>query len=406
MKVALSTIGKFHTFDLARELHARGHELTVFTGYPRFKLRGERLPDSVIRTFPWLHAPCVKLGARFGYDRAFMRELVHWSLEAFGRHVERNIPECDVYAGLSSSAGNAGRIVKARGAAYICDRGSSHIRIQDQILAEEYARWGMPYKPNDPRVIAREEREYAEADMITVPSSFAYRSFLDAGVSERKLRLIPYGVDLSRFQKVGEPSTETFDVLFVGGVNLRKGIPYLLQAFAKVTHRARRLTIVGACDPDMQAWLRTSGLPMEHVTLTGSVPQPRLKEYMSRSHVMVLPSVEEGLALVQAQALACGCPVIGTHNSGGEDLFTDGEEGYIVPIRDADALAQRMQNLADEPWLQQIMGAAALSRVRRIGGWSTYGGRVAALMEELATRRPRDAKAIDGALAAREIGTC
>jgi len=406
MRIALSTIGRFHTFDLARELHARGHELTVFTGYPRFKLRDERLPQSAIRTFPWLHAPCMKLGTRLGYDRAIMRELVHWNLESFGRHVTRNIPECDVYSGLSSSAGDAGRIVKSRGAGYICDRGSSHIRIQDQILSEEHARWGLKYKPIDPRVIAREEREYEEADLITVPSSFAYRSFVDAGVPERKLRLIPYGVDLTRFQKVAEPPTDSFEVLFVGGVNIRKGIPYLLQAFAKLTHRAKRLTIVGGCDPAMLSWLHASGLPLEGVTLTGSVPQPQLKAIMSRAHVMVLPSVEEGLALVQAQALACGCPVIGTHNSGGEDLFTDGEEGYIVPIRDAVALAERMQNLADQPWLQQMMGAAALLRVRRIGGWSTYGGRVAALMEDLATHRRRDAGVPIGALAGSEIGSC
>ena len=56
---------------------------------------------------------------------------------------------------------------------------------------------------------------------------------------------------------------------------------------------------------------------------------------MSRSHVMVLPSIEEGLALVQAQALACGCPVIGTRHTGAEDLFSDGNEGFIVPIRNS-----------------------------------------------------------------------
>lgn len=401
MKVALSTIGRFHTFDLARELHARGHDLTVFTGYTRFKLRGEGLPQASIHTFPWLHAPYVQLGTRWGYDSAFMRQLGHWNLESFCRYVARNLPECDVYAGLSSSGGDAGRIAHARGAAYICDRGSSHIRIQDDILSEEHDLWGIPRERTDARVIAREEHEYALADVITVPSSFSYRSFVDAGVPERKLRLIPYGVNLSRFQKVAEPDPATFDVLFVGGVNIRKGVPYLLHAFAKLTHRAKRLTIVGACEPQMLAWLRSSGLPMDRVTLTGAVPQPRLKDIMSRSHVMVLPSVEEGLALVQAQALACGCPVIGTHHSGGEDLFVDGEEGFIVPIRDVDALTARMQALADDPDRREMMSAAALRRVRSLGGWSLYGGRVAALMEELTGRRSR-AVALDGALAASE----
>ena len=68
---------------------------------------------------------------------------------------------------------------------------------------------------------------------------------------------------------------------------------------------------------------------------------------MSSSHVLVLPSVEEGLALVQAQAMACGCPLISSTNTGGEDLFSDGVEGFLVPIRSPEAIAERLQQLAD-----------------------------------------------------------
>lgn len=388
MKVVLSTIGKFHTFDLARELYARGHELTVFTGYPRFKLRREQLPQSVIRTFPWMHVPYVGLGSRWGFDSALMHEFGHWNLETFGWHVSRNIPECDVYSGLSSSAGDAGRIVKARGGRYICDRGSSHIRIQDDILKCEHDLWGLPRDRIDRRIVAREEREYAMADIVTVPSTFVYRSFVEAGVPAGKLRLIPYGVNLTRFRKVDDPDPAMFDVLFVGGVNLQKGIPYLLQAFARLVHRGKRLTVVGHCDRRMMAWLRGRGLVKEddRVRFTGPMPQRELKQIMSRSHVMVLPSVQEGLALVQAEALACGCPVIGTYNTGAEDLFTDSEEGFVVPIRDVDALVARMQILADDPQLQHRMSLAALTRVRSLGGWSTYGERVATLMEALVAR--------------------
>jgi glycosyltransferase involved in cell wall biosynthesis len=88
---------------------------------------------------------------------------------------------------------------------------------------------------------------------------------------------------------------------------------------------------------------------------------------------MVLPSIEEGLALVQGQALACGCPVLATTNTGSEDLFTDGIEGFIVPIRDVDALAGRLQLLAGDPALQRRMSEAALARVKHLGGWRQYG---------------------------------
>ena len=93
---------------------------------------------------------------------------------------------------------------------------------------------------------------------------------------------------------------------------------------------------------------------------------------MSRSHVMVLPSVEEGLALVQAQAMACGCPVIGTYNTGAEDLFSDGQEGYIVPIRDAGALVKRLQHLADHPEQRAEMRHRALAKIRSLGGWHQH----------------------------------
>jgi glycosyltransferase involved in cell wall biosynthesis len=124
-------------------------------------------------------------------------------------------------------------------------------------------------------------------------------------------------------------------------------------------------------------------LPMDGVEMIGSVPQAELAAMMSRSHALVLPSIEEGLALVQAQALACGCPVICSTNTGGEDLLSDGVEGFIVPIRDPGAVAERMQRLADDPELQGRMRAAALERVRLIGGWREYGDRWERLLREL-----------------------
>jgi glycosyltransferase involved in cell wall biosynthesis len=104
---------------------------------------------------------------------------------------------------------------------------------------------------------------------------------------------------------------------------------------------------------------------------------------MSSSHVMVLPSIEEGLALVLGQAMACGCPVIASTNTGAEDLFSDGVEGFIVPIRDPEVLRVRMQQLADDLPLQRRMSEAALRRVRNLGGWQQYGDRWVSLLERM-----------------------
>jgi glycosyltransferase involved in cell wall biosynthesis len=214
----------------------------------------------------------------------------------------------------------------------------------------------------------------------------AARSFAEMGVPPDKVHVIPYGVRLENFQPTAEPSSgpnATFDVLFAGAVGLRKGVPYLLEAFAHLRHPRKRLRIVGAIQEDIRAVLPK--LPMENVEMLGTVPQSELAALMSRSHVLILPSIEEGLALVQAQAMACGCPVICSTNTGGEDLFTDGTEGFIVPIRDPTSLADRMQRLADDPNLQRSMREAALQRVRSIGGWKEYGDRWENLLETLLT---------------------
>jgi alpha-maltose-1-phosphate synthase len=217
-----------------------------------------------------------------------------------------------------------------------------------------------------------------------VPSQFAYRSFLSQGVAPDKLRLLPYGVDLSRFEPAGVPPEGTFDVLFVGAMSPRKGVQYLVQAFQQIRHPAKTLSFVGAPSSEMVALLRQRNLWPEDALVLGPLPQQQLKTVMSRCHVMVLPSVEEGLALVQAQAMACACPVIGTWNSGAEDLFSDGQEGYIVPIRDVGALAERLQQLADHPEQRREMGQRALARVQSFGGWHRYGEKAMSIYSALA----------------------
>lgn len=372
MKVVLSTIAKFHTFALARQLEQRHALEAVFTGYPKFKLKYENLPPHKVRSFPWLQILYLaqgKLGINYPW---FSQELAWWSKQTFDNYTAINLPECDVFCGLSSSALKTGKMAKRRGIAYVCDRGSSHIRYQDFILQEEYALQGRTFKGIDERIIDKEEAEYEQADLITVPSSFAKRSFIQMGIPEEKLRLVPYGVELEKFYPVEQSSQELFDVLFVGSASFQKGIPYLLQAFGRLQHPQKRLTIVGTVQPELVNILNQAASE-ENIILTGHIPQPQLKKIMSRSHVMVLPSVQDGFGMVMAQAMACACPIIATTNTGAEELFTDGVEGFIVPIRNADAITERLQLLADNPDLQQKMSKASLAQVKKIGGWDSYG---------------------------------
>lgn len=379
----LVCIGKFHHFALARELLKKGMLERIFSGYPSWKLQDEDISAERLETFPWLQTPYMALG-QWGLlgDGGFQRELAWYAHETLDRHVAKKLPESDVLLALSGSGLTCGREAQRRGAKYICDRGSSHIRYQDAILHEEFERFGESFAGIDPRVIDKEESEYEAADIVTVPSTFAYRSFLEMGVSESKLRKVPYGADLRRFEKVADPDPEAFDVLFVGQVSFQKGVPYLIEAFRLLNHPKKHLRIVGGMRPEMARYLKSHREPY-HVKFLGHIPQPELKQIMSRSHIMVLPSIQEGFGLVQAQALACGCPVIGTWHTGAEDLFTDGKEGFIVPIRDPKAIADRLQLLADDSHRRAAMSEAALQRVKALGGWSEYGNQMAQVMKNL-----------------------
>jgi len=378
-RVALSTIGTFHSFDLARQLELAGALAGIHTAYPRFKLRPGRIPAGKIHTFPWLHGPYMA-----GWIPGPMRkEWEYWDRVAFDAHTASTLPDCDVFCGLSGSALQTGRVARRRGSRHVCDRGSTHIRKQDSLLREEHERWGIAFGGIDPRIIAREEGEYAEADAILVPSAFVRRSFIECGIDAGKLHLVPYGVDLTQFSRVAEPRTSTLDLLFVGALSLRKGAHYLFEAYERVVHPAKSLTFAGTVSQALAGALRDFAGRNANIRLLGHVPQSELKGIMSRSHALVLPSIEEGLALVQAQAMACGCPVIASRNTGAEDLFTHGVEGFIVPPRDTDALAAAIQGLADNPELRARMAAAAEQRVANLGGWALYGQRALQVFRHL-----------------------
>lgn len=374
-RVDLTSIGRFHHFHLARQLEKRGLLGGVWTGYPRFKLKSEAgIPPAKIHSFPWLQAPYMARGRLgFGMPGFVDREWEWRARTTLDAHVSRRRAPGDTLIALSGSGLRSGAVVKQTGGRYFCDRGSSHIRFQDQILREEHARWKLPFAGIDPRVIAREEAEYALADAVSVPSDFVADSFVRMGHPRDKLFLNPYGARLERFHPVAQPDSDAFVVIFVGQVSLRKGFLYLLEAFNRLRHPHKKLKVIGAVAPALEPLLGRYSL--DRVEFLGNVPNADLSGHYSTANVMVLPSIEEGLGMVIGEALACGCPVIASEHTGARAMFTDGIEGYVVPIRAVDALADNMQRLVDDPPLRQRMSAAALLKVQSIGGWDAYGER-------------------------------
>jgi starch synthase len=435
MNVVQAVFGVFHHFELAHQLRRRGHLQRVYSTWPWARLKREGLPRSLVRTFPLLHTAEYLLGRTGRVHPAPLSKLAAWNALAFDRYTLHQLSRDphgfpDAFIAISGAGLLTGAEVQRQGGIFLCDRGSTHQRFQDQVVRAEYARWNLPPPLAKPHIFAREEAIYAQADAITVPSSVAKRSFIQMGVPAEKVHVIPYGVRLDKFfpapsiastikgrhSERSEESThsslgpamgtssviltnamnperihatttarafqphrpsltnpDVFHLLFAGGVSLRKGVPYLLQAFAALRHPHKHLTMVGHMSDEIRTLLPR--LPTANVTFTGALPQAELARIMACSHALVLPSIEEGLALVQGQAMACGCPVIATAATGAEDLFTNGIEGFILPLSENPThdLTARMQQLADDPSLHQSMRSAAVARVHQLGGWDHYG---------------------------------
>ena len=219
-------------------------------------------------------------------------------------------------------------------------------------------------------------QEIEAADVILVGSEFARQTFITAGVEPKRLVIATYGVDTELFAPDPDPKPfgEGFTAAFVGQIGQRKGISYLLEAWAEFSRssvgQTARLILVGGYVGDPTPVLLRSGL-FEH-----SPPQPRTELPMiyRTASVLVLPSIVEGMPLVVLEAMACGVPCIVTTN-GAADVVREGIDGFVIPIRDSAAIADRLQRLADDPELRHQMSRNARARALEYT-WATYADRV------------------------------
>lgn len=377
MKVCVSVLGRFHAFDLARELHRHGALARLVTSYPRFVARRFGIPREQVRSV--LSTELLRRGwTRLPHGLRGDHNPQNWFHEHYEARAARHIPEdADVFVGWSGSALAGLRRATELGMTTLVERGSSHMRAQCRLLTEEYEAFGLEPRIAHPGMVEKELAEYEEADYVGIPSEFVKRTFIEEGVPEEKLVQVPYGVSLESFRPPAPGTREkqtTFEILQVGGVNLRKGSHYLLQAFRELDLPDARLTFLGRVAPEMQPFRERWA--SDRVVFHDPVPQNRLAAMYARASVFCLASIEEGLAMVTAQAMACGLPVVATTNTGAQDLVNDGTDGFIVPIRDPGALAEKLAWLYEHRDERLAMGRSAQERVSTGFTWEDYGNRV------------------------------
>lgn len=366
MHITVSVPGRFHAFYLADQLQRRGHLARLITSYPKVAVRPYGIPDAKICS--------LVLKEALARAHALLPQRLQWKPldyhlgDWFDRRAAQRLPDADLCVAWSGFGLHTLRRARAAGAVTVLERCSSHIEFQRDILVEEYALQGLDVTPVLPLVVEKELVEYGEADYIAVPSSFAKRTFVERGVPPAKVIQVPYGVDVEVFRPLQKPDN-VFRVLSVGAQSVRKGTAYLVRAFAELKLPHAELLTVGTVERQIRPVLGS----VKGVRSVRSVPQSALPEYYRQGSVFVLCSVEEGLAMVQAQAMACGLPIICTTNTGGADVVRDGVDGFVIPIRDVEALKEKLLYLYEHPDVCRAMGESALARVRGGYSWDDYG---------------------------------
>ncbi|MDX2152587.1 MAG: glycosyltransferase family 4 protein [Bryobacteraceae bacterium] len=348
MKIAIVVHGRFHAFDLAAALLRRGNDVTVFTNYPASVARKFGLPAENVRSFV-LEGVLTRVVERaFSFaptisNSAFLHRL-------FGSWAARQLSTSswDVIHCFSGIAEETLRMAVRDGVHHHLLRGSAHIATQDRLLREEQERVGRALGRPTSWMITRELREYELAERIIVLSTFARDSFLEEGVPEDKVRIVPLGVDTAHFQAPPEVfearrlrvlRDEPLRIVYVGNASFQKGF-YDFAAIVRRLKGKMEFRVVGRVLPEVRRLFR--GLE-EAVEFVGHRPHLELPKWYAQGDVFVFPTIQDGFAVVIPQAMASGLPVMCTANCSGPDLIRDGINGWVMPIRSPGEFIERLE---------------------------------------------------------------
>ena len=377
MKISIIVGGKFHAFNLAEQINKKKYLQQIITSYPKSYLKKYGVNKNKIYSII-LKEILLKIFNKIN----FLNHIFDYNYllcEYFDNKASDNInyDKVDILVGWSGFSRKCFIKAKKFNCIKILERGSSHIKFQHKILTDEYKSLGI--KPNVPssQMIKKEIEEYDLADFICVPSQYVKETFIKYGIKKDKIIKIPYGVDLKEFCVVESKKRKDnkFRIISTGSISVRKGSHYLLEAFKELSLPNSELIFVGSFDPDFKKIIKRYS-NIKNIRFIKKQKQELLKNFYNDSDIFVICSIEEGLAMVQAQAMACGLPVICTTNTGGSEIIDDNINGYIIPIKDTQSLKDRIKKLYNDRRKLKQMSKSAYEKANNELSWEKYGDRM------------------------------
>jgi glycosyltransferase involved in cell wall biosynthesis len=266
--------------------------------------------------------------------------------DLFDRAVASGLKPGAVFVGFGGQALHSFRRARRRGYHTLeLMAANSHVRNVARQHARAVGRFGIPESWLNPAQFRKTQAEYAMADVIHVASTYSLRAFVAEGIPAERLRLRSFAV-APRFRPGGaRPADGVFRVVYVGALTVMKGVPVLLEAFARLSTPDAALTLVGGSTTRrMRRYLEGWRQRDPRIRIAPGDPLPHLQ----RADVCVHPSFEDGFGYAPMEALACGVPVIVTEDTGMKEHVREGVNGYVVPTGSWEAILERLETLRAE----------------------------------------------------------
>ena len=232
------------------------------------------------------------------------------------------------------------------------------------------------------RLAKIEEKSAQNATLVVTISEYSKKKIIDLySVSEKKIRIVPNGVDTERFRprvdacedfrkRIGVGNRQT--VLFVGRLIPRKGICYLIEAAKRVVNERRETLFIivgnGPLRDRLVADVKAAGVA-DNFAFLGDVSENDLTEAYSCADVFAFPSIQEGQGIALLEAQASAKPVVAFNVSGVAEAVLEGETGFLVEPSDSEKFAEAILELLSDGALRAKMGDKGREFVKNTLSW-------------------------------------
>lgn len=368
IKINILSPGRFHVCDLARELDKNGFDVKFYSFVPAKRSLKFGLPTHCSASLFYLMIPFLAIEKKF-FKRQKWAKILSMKVQDYFTAIMMR--KCDILIAMSGTFVYAVEKAKKQGSVIILERGSKHILEQKKILESIPSLKGK--KPVPDINVKRELKGYELADYIAVASQHVVNSFIIHNYPPEKLFKNPYGVDLKMFSRLPQVEKK-YDFIMVGGWSYQKGCDLIIEAIRKTNYTFLHVGSIADLN-----------FPQEtRFTHIDAVDQSKLIKYYNQAKIFILPSRQEGLAMVQAQAIACNLPVIGSKDSGAEDLQQMVEyPQFITLIEDytTDALIKAMNQAMDN--YENLKEKTYVGTATENLTWEAYGKRYATFLRSI-----------------------